>query len=192
MKNSIGAIETVYDGCRFRSRLEARWAVFFNTLDIPYEYEKEAFNLGDGIQYLPDFWMPDQKCWIEIKPVSPSDEEEDKARRLSCLTEKRVLIFYGKPQAPYSVNQSAHLIECEGWDNYYGWCECPKCRKFGIAFEGRVERIGCGCFDRERDKERASLSDRLVAAYAAANSARFDGWWRSRTGNDLQPRKFGR
>lgn len=66
--NTIRAIDTVYNGYRFRSRLEARWAVFFDTLGVPYHYEPEGFDLGDGIRYLPDFWLPEQNCWVEIKP----------------------------------------------------------------------------------------------------------------------------
>lgn len=37
--------ETKYKGCRFRSRLEARWAVFFDTLSIKWWYEPERFDL---------------------------------------------------------------------------------------------------------------------------------------------------
>lgn len=65
----IKAIETSYKGYRFRSRLEARWAVFFDALGIKWEYEKEGFDLGDGLRYLPDFWIPEYKCWVEIKPL---------------------------------------------------------------------------------------------------------------------------
>src|SRR5262245_3495425 len=36
---TIQPIETIYRGYRFRSRLEARWAVFFQTLGVPWEYE---------------------------------------------------------------------------------------------------------------------------------------------------------
>ena len=43
----IKPIETVYNGYRFRSRLEARWAVFFDTLGIEYEYEKEGYEIKD-------------------------------------------------------------------------------------------------------------------------------------------------
>jgi len=57
----IKAIETVYNGYRFRSRLEARWAVFFDTLGIEYRYEPEGFDL-DGIWYLPDFFLLKQEC----------------------------------------------------------------------------------------------------------------------------------
>jgi len=63
----IRAIETQYNGYRFRSRLEARWAVFFDTLNVPYEYEKEGFELEDGTRYLPDFWLPHLELWVEIK-----------------------------------------------------------------------------------------------------------------------------
>jgi len=61
-------IETVYNGYRFRSRNEARWAVFFDTVALPYEYETEGFVLNDHTRYLPDFWLPSLKLWVEIKP----------------------------------------------------------------------------------------------------------------------------
>ncbi len=54
----IKAIETRFAGCRFRSRLEARWAVFFDHCDIPWQYEVEGWRLDTllgRIQYLPDF-----------------------------------------------------------------------------------------------------------------------------------------
>lgn len=56
--SAIKAIETHYAGCRFRSRLEARWAVFFDTLGITWEYEAQGYELEDGTRYLPDFWLP--------------------------------------------------------------------------------------------------------------------------------------
>jgi hypothetical protein len=68
---TIKPIETRYAGCRFRSRLEARWAVFFDDLEIPWEYEPEGFDLPGGA-YLPDFRLsmnhPDGPLWFEVKP----------------------------------------------------------------------------------------------------------------------------
>ena len=89
----IKPIETVYNGYRFRSRLEARWAVFFDVLGVKYEYEPEGFNLGDGLYYLPDFKV---KCWgkrgeinnepfdlwIEVKG-NMTDEDARKIRRFA-------------------------------------------------------------------------------------------------------------
>lgn len=61
----IRAIETSYRGCRFRSRLEARWAVFFDTLGIKWTYEPERFAVGNS-SYLPDFLL-ETGTWIEVK-----------------------------------------------------------------------------------------------------------------------------
>lgn len=86
--NTIKAIETVYKGYRFRSRLEARWAVVFDTLGVKWEYEKEGFNLdpeGAGFYYLPDFWLPEFELWVEVKGV-PKPEDYIKLTRLCYLS----------------------------------------------------------------------------------------------------------
>lgn len=66
---TIKAIETKYKGYRFRSRLEARWAVFFDHLGIDWRYEEQGYDLGPKLGwYLPDFYLPKFKEWVEIKP----------------------------------------------------------------------------------------------------------------------------
>ena len=52
-------IETEYKGYRFRSRLEARWAVFFDACGVRWEYEPEGYVLHNGQCYLPDFLLHD-------------------------------------------------------------------------------------------------------------------------------------
>ena len=68
----IKAIETYYKGYRFRSRLEARWAVFFDALGVRYEYEPEGYYTQYG-GYLPDFFLPGSSCFVEIKGVGAFD-----------------------------------------------------------------------------------------------------------------------
>lgn len=65
----IKAIETQYKGYRFRSRLEARWAVFFDALGVKWEYEPEGYDLGELGWYLPDFWLPEAQFHAEVKPI---------------------------------------------------------------------------------------------------------------------------
>lgn len=77
----IRAIETHYNGYRFRSRLEARWAVFMDNLSIEYIYEPEGFDLGDGYYYLPDFYLPNTNAWVEIKGKDITDNELEKIIR---------------------------------------------------------------------------------------------------------------
>jgi hypothetical protein len=95
----IKAIETRYKGYRFRSRLEARWAVFFDALRIEWEYEKEGFEPPDAGYYLPDFWLPtfNGGMWAEVKPVRLNDEEEHKARLLCNNTDREVWLCVGVP-----------------------------------------------------------------------------------------------
>ena len=70
--NNRKPIETIYNGYRFRSRLEARWAVFFDKLKIKYEYENEGYELPSGKRYLPDFYLPTMDVFVEVK----QDESE--------------------------------------------------------------------------------------------------------------------
>ena len=69
---SIKAIETRYKGYRFRSRLEARWAVFFDALGWTWRYEHEGYEIGwdERRKYLPDFHIrtsSGQSLYVEVK-----------------------------------------------------------------------------------------------------------------------------
>lgn len=64
--DTIRAIETAYAGYRMRSRLEARWATFFDTLGLYWQYEMEGFTVGNQA-YLPDFWLGSLRIWAEVK-----------------------------------------------------------------------------------------------------------------------------
>lgn len=71
--NEIRSIDTEYKGYLFRSRLEARWAVFFDACGVDWEYEPEGFDLGNGVCYLPDFLLHDVRgrvngdLYVEVK-----------------------------------------------------------------------------------------------------------------------------
>lgn len=88
------AIDTEYKGHLFRSRLEARWAVFFDTIGLAWEYEKEGYE-GCGIRYLPDFYFPKYDIWGEIKPDGHKDK--DKNKWLMFSEEKSLIILEGLP-----------------------------------------------------------------------------------------------
>lgn len=100
----IKAIETEYKGYRFRSRLEARWAVFFDAFEINWTYESEGFELPSG-RYLPDFYFTDWECWVEIKPTPIRESKQGhKTKRelrlcaeLACAQNKIVLLVGGQP-----------------------------------------------------------------------------------------------
>jgi hypothetical protein len=76
------AIETRYKGYRFRSRLEARWAVFFDSLGIEWQYEPEGFEKEDSegfiYRWLPDFYLPHSETWVEVKGGKIADCDAQK------------------------------------------------------------------------------------------------------------------
>jgi hypothetical protein len=73
---TIKPIETEYDGHIFRSRLEARWAVFFNKVGIVYEYEIEGYENEARERYLPDMYLPEFKIYVEVKGNRPEAWDE--------------------------------------------------------------------------------------------------------------------
>lgn len=184
------SIDTRYGGHLYRSRLEARWAVFFDTLGIQFEYEPEGFELPGGIRYLPDFWLPKQNCWIEIKPGHHNNEEGVKASLLATATNKTVYVSCGLEGdnnerngycGPYHYAFFPGPSEREGFgdiDVPYVWCECQWCGVFDIQYEGRSERIrhdpNCkfevGIFHSHNGP---STPD-LIESYSKARQFRFD------------------
>lgn len=88
-------IETHWRGWRFRSRTEARWAVALTVAEIPFEYERQGFDLPSG-WYLPDFWLSDRKQWLEIKGQEANARELKLAAELAAAGEY-VTIAVGAP-----------------------------------------------------------------------------------------------
>lgn len=93
----IKAIETKYKGHKFRSRLEARWAVYFDALNVKWLYENEGYELGNGEAYLPDFYLPKYKIYLEVKPEEFSYQEHSKCKRLALLFHRIVVELVGLP-----------------------------------------------------------------------------------------------
>jgi hypothetical protein len=99
-------LETWYAGIKYRSRTEARWAVFFESAGVAARYEAEGFQLDDGAWYLPDFVIgssargvardaaAQRDAYIEIKGREPSDAEVLKARSLARNTGMPVYLFW--------------------------------------------------------------------------------------------------
>lgn len=84
----VKPIATEYAGYKFRSRLEARWAIFFDACNVKWDYEPEGYEVGDGLRYLPDFvlynvWYnngeqdkPFEKLFVECKGIMQEHDME--------------------------------------------------------------------------------------------------------------------
>lgn len=138
----IQAIETQYKGYRFRSRLEARWAIFFDALDIEWQYEPEGFVLADGTHYLPDFWLPQVRMWAEVKGQDFTPAEQAKCRQLAAGAGHPCLMLNGMPDGRnfWAYEPSGELLDyVPGEGNQYWLSEG---RFFVSTGEGDFSQIG--------------------------------------------------
>lgn len=171
-------LPTEYAGFTFRSRTEARWAVFFDALNLKWDYEREGFEFN-GQRYLPDFWLAELDRWLEVKGTVPTRDEKEKAQWLADGTGYYVLLAFGEPSLPqHGWNESMWILgtDDEGglWDSGYWWCECPYCGFIDAEFMGRAARLRCRCIvSRYPDEDKAYNfdSERLTSAYTAARTA---------------------
>ena len=96
MKRNIKAIKTKYKSNWFRSRLEAKWAKYFDVLGIEYVYEPEGFSF-ENETYLPDFLIMGN-TYIEVKPKEPTKEYIDKLKRFVKSIDGFLILLVGEPK----------------------------------------------------------------------------------------------
>jgi len=173
----IEAIAARYKGVTFRSRLEARHAVFFDTLAFPWSYEAETFFFSDGTGYMPDFRIQFPRgsrgvedCYYEVKPSFPTDEEIAKAQNLTKVTGRPTYIVYahfpelaeGSTWGILAVHPGRPVV----LGAIYGWAQCMACFGYDIRFEAGRWDACCGQTPKDR-------SPPLMVAYRRAYAFRF-------------------
>lgn len=135
----IKPIETRYSGYRFRSRLEARWGVFFNAMGMKWTYEPEGFHLSDGTLYLPDFFLPELECWVEVKPFKPSVPEVKKCEQLAEEGHAVVLVW-GLPDENAMLVYCSDLTDGSGGIDWWDTCH------WSVSLDGEL------CIDSGNDR----------------------------------------
>lgn len=135
--NDIKAIRTRYNGILFRSKLEAQWAKFFDSLNIPWIYEPEGFVFSDNTMYMPDFYLPDSEQWFEVKGIM-NDADSHKINMLCKEGVHDVVIGYANG-------------EFEMYDTELCWIDkgltflnqCTQCGKY--SFMNSIGSWHCRC-----------------------------------------------
>lgn len=174
--SGIKPIETYYKGYRFRSRLEARWAILLDHLNAEWEYEPEGFDM-DGLYYLPDFKVTNhagrggKELWIEVKG-DMTDADREKILRFSEY--KPIYVVGDIPKGEtfdvitdrmqeeaYESSPAKYNFETVDGD-YFGAYPC-------VTKSGEFELLGDDhnyLCDADREK--------TARAYTAARQARFE------------------
>jgi len=171
---TIRAIETVWKGYRFRSRTEARWAVFFSALGLRWDYEPEGFDLGDAGWYLPDFYLPDLcgGMWAEVKPEGVI--EPDHVKRWKALVSqsgRKLLLAAGQPTNRYYLVMWPH----EDGGEPFWMTECFNSKYLPPNPHDKSPRLFWGITDAEAEEPDGNADDaNCWQAINAARGARFE------------------
>ena len=186
-------IQTEYKGYLFRSRLEARWAVFFDACGVDWEYEPEGYDLGDGLQYLPDFLLHGVEgraagdLYVEVKGKM-TETDAKKILRFSGLhgedniniVETPILIVGCIPNGNTMCEIDMFCIN-QSDDGLPGFGSGPSPYNFetidgdyfpalpGINERGKFELFGCDSSYTEARDDAATLR-----AFRRARQARFE------------------
>ena len=104
---TIAAIPTLYRGRMYRSRLEARWAAFFDRLGWTYEYE--PFDLG---KWSPDFLLTDLDVLVEVKPSRKAELDQETAHKMHQAAGGRWMLL--TLAAPELATDKRNVVDC-GW-----------------------------------------------------------------------------
>jgi hypothetical protein len=171
-------------GYRFRSRLEARWAVFFDAAEIEWEYEPDGFSLA-GRNYLPDFWLPQLAAFVEVKPTEEAGRQAiPPMKELATKTRKTGLLLIGSPNLhhePYKlINIAQASPQHSTWlGRELAWHQCLFCNKVFVDT--------CDCIPAVKVLHRPEQRSRLIdRALLEAQRARFEH------GEDGRPQPYRR
>lgn len=73
--------------CWFSNRLDARWSIFFDCLNVQWEYEPAAYRVGAFGWYIPTFWLHEFGMWAVVQRSEPT--EEDIAKLEAVISQQR-------------------------------------------------------------------------------------------------------
>lgn len=147
---------TVYNGVHFRSRLEAKWAVFFDAIQEPWVYEPVVPET-EGV-YVPDFWMPNRHALVEIKPLIPGESDcwaligDDWSDRTelyerACAGNRQMFVIFGAPgewgngRLIGSGHEAAHFWFTGRLQTHFPFIfgECPSCGNIWLFADGQAD-----------------------------------------------------
>lgn len=179
---SIDPIPTTYRSCRFRSRLEARWAVFFDRAGVEWQYEPQGFMVRNR-PYLPDFYLR-SGTWVEVKGAEDDLDHDLMEAAPACLPGQRLLILGPVPEAPSGGNWAwlglyadlppgeSELVTFDSWWEFGDGGLLKPARETSCP-----PPFSCGDDDGWLEPALNMVGDvppRIVDAYRAARSARFE------------------
>jgi hypothetical protein len=103
----IPQIPTEYKHTQFNSRLDARWAVFFEKLGFRWQYLLSTTGENPAPAYSPKFWLADQQAYADVRFQEPP---ANLRKRMARYARGHALwVIIGTPAVQFEDNQ----LDCE-------------------------------------------------------------------------------
>lgn len=153
----IKAKPTLYRGTRFRSRLEARWAVFFDAIGREWVYEPKFPELS-GLNYQPDFlldgplegtsvvevkpWPGDPGSWAKFAGYLNEAHKDERYPQVASILQTRMVLLVGSPGVWEQGKLTDYGSAAISWyrdqrvDRLLEWAECDQCGTVGLWADG--------------------------------------------------------
>jgi hypothetical protein len=135
-----------------RSRLEVRYAKFFDQHRLNWSYEPEGFQIT-GIRYLPDFYLPDIKTIVEVKGVLDETDAEKLSALVPVAARNGIMTILAIPGEPVRFQLCHPTPEMErnaqedpDWAFVCGWEFRPEMDISDDAAFVRCASCGSWCF----------------------------------------------
>jgi hypothetical protein len=142
------AIPTEYKGVKFRSRLEAKWAIFFDTLGIEWEYEPQGYEIGTGYDaHWPRYLFSDG----ETLPFQTRESAELHIKLAKEIVDKDITILdVSEPLGSLDPNLEWYLPDfwlpgLEVWaevKGQFGWEELRTAVRATDGFSKTLPNVG--------------------------------------------------
>jgi hypothetical protein len=167
---TIKAIPTRYKGVQYRSRLEAKWAAFFD--NIGWQYTYEPFDLGG---YIPDFLIHGNHPFlIEVKPAVTLDDYRAPISKIERADSPYDVLIVGVTARPHPGLLLSHN------DTLAVWIGCYGCKTWGVgSLSHWFNPAGCdeqGCAVNENWAVEQQHNDRRGIDHAWADATNEVQW----------------
>jgi hypothetical protein len=138
----VRGIPTTYQSTQFRSRLEARWAAFFDLVGWQWVYEP-----FDATGWIPDFLIRGKRSFlVEVGPCVDADQLHEKADKPSRFLELPTLVLGVGPTITDGAFDVAGLLVNEFRKHPNGGpAEWSRCEQHGFSVYGDDVERPCGC-----------------------------------------------
>jgi hypothetical protein len=92
-------VETYHNNIKFEDRLYARWAIFFENMNIKYQYKPTCVYTDNGGSFKSTFLLPELKIYVEIKMTKDEIDIDDIWRWHSFAIQygNELLLIIGAP-----------------------------------------------------------------------------------------------